>query len=35
MHLVGWKDVCKPLEMGGLGIRQSSLVNTANMMKVG
>lgn len=35
VHLVSWKEVCKPKLDGGLGMRQSTLLNTANMMKVG
>lgn len=32
---MGWNEVCKPKDERGVGLRQSSLVNTANMMKVG
>lgn len=35
IHLVNWNTVCQPKVLGGAGLRQSSLVNTANMMKIG
>ena len=35
IHLLEWKKVCQPIQHGGLGLRQSSIVNKAFMMKVG
>lgn len=35
MPLVKWEDICKAKDFGGLGLRQSVLVNKASMMKVG
>ena len=34
LHLVNWNMVCKPKEYGGLGIRKSTWVNEAFMMKM-
>ena len=33
--LVAWDSICKPKAQGGLGIRQSHLINQAYLMKVG
>lgn len=35
IHLVKWEQVCKPLEEGGLGIRDTRTNNLANLSKVG
>jgi len=35
IHTVVWNQICKPKNVGGLGLRSSMKVNSAFMMKAG
>ena len=35
MPLVAWDKVCRPKQLGGLGLRKTSAVNTAFLAKLG
>lgn len=35
VHMVAWRDPCKPKAVGGLGLGSSRVVNQAFMMKIG
>lgn len=35
IHVVSWKQVCKPKDYGGLGVRQAAQVNKALLSKLG
>ncbi|CAN1163136.1 Putative ribonuclease H protein At1g65750 [Linum perenne] len=34
LHLVKWEEVCKPKEMGGLGLRSAKALNQAYLLKL-
>lgn len=35
IHLIDWQRITKPVEMGGVGLKQAGLINTALWAKLG